>query len=382
MLAALSRGASVPSPPDGGRGVGGGILFLSATSIMLIVPITRRATALFLLALTSIAAAPDPPPSPPPPAPALGLDVNLPPGTSPAEQRRAYEIARSTGVSLYALSLSWAAAEPSPGKFKLDDLARAARQLRQSGAVLHLDLPLVVGRSRDVPADLDGVAFDDSRLSLRLGRLLDALDPTLRDVATLSLGYEADVYFADKPDELRAFRRLFDGAVKFLGKQRPALRVGVTTYAPTESPAPAVAAALHQRSPVLFYVYSPFEQGRAYWQRDPDAIEKDWKALLAGSGDRLIAFPEVSYSSSPVNGSTPEKQADFVRRLRKVLSAADGRRLLFARWVSWRDARPTELPPDPADLDRRRAEFSAHRGLQGPDGAQKPAWRAWLRSAK
>jgi hypothetical protein len=341
---------------------------------------TTRRAALLLLALSALAAAPDSPAVPS--APALGLDVNLPPGTPAAEQRRAFELARRTGVSLYAMTLSWAAAEPSPGKYRVDDLTRAARQLRQSGALLHLDLPLVVGRSRDVPADLEGVAFDDSRLSLRLGRLLDALDPALRDIATLSLGYEADAYFADKPDELRAFRRLFGGAVSFLGKKRPGLKVGVTTYAPTESPAPAVAAALHQRSPVLFYVYSPFEEGRPYWQRSPDAIEKDWKALLAQSGDRLLAFPEVSYSSSPENGSTPEKQADFVRRMRKLVSAADGRRLLFARWVSWRDARAGEPPPDATDLDRRRAEFSTHRGLQGPDGAAKPAWRAWLRASK
>jgi hypothetical protein len=347
---------------------------------MAAVATTRLAALLFLTALAAMAAAPEP--SAAPPTPALGLDVNLPPGAPAAEQRRAFELARRTGVSLYAMTLSWTAAEPSPGKYKVEELTRAARLLRQSGAVLHMDLPLVVGRSRDVPADLDGVAFDDGRLSLRLGRLLDALEPALRDIATLSLAYEADVYFADKPDELRAFRRLFDGAVNFLGKKRPGLRVGVTTYSPTESPAPAVAAALHQRSPVLFYVYSPFEQGRPYWQRDPDSIERDWKALLAQSGDRLIAFPEVSFSSSPENGSTPEKQADFVRRMRRLLSAADGRRLLFARWVSWRDARPGEPMPDATDIDRRRAEFSAHRGLQGPDGSAKPAWRAWIRAAR
>ena len=341
---------------------------------------SRRAALLLLFSLSTIAVAQQP--APPRPLPALGLDVNLPPGTPAAEQRRAFELARRTGVSLYAMTLSWTAAEPSPGKYKVEELTRAARRLRQSGALLHLDLPLVVGRSRDVPPDLDGVAFDDSRLSLRLGRLLDALDPALRDIATLSLGYEADVYFADKPDELRAYRRLFDGAVNFLGKKRPGLKVGVTTYAPTESPAPAVAAALHQRSPVLFYVYSPFEQGRPYWQRDPDAIEGDWKELLAESGERLIAFPEVSYSSSAENGSTPEKQADFVRRMRKLLAAADGRRLLFARWVSWRDEAPAEPVPNEGDVDRRRAEFSVRRGLQAQDGAAKPAWRAWVRAAK
>lgn len=339
---------------------------------------TRRAALVILSALAMIAAAPEAPPRPP--APAVGLDVNLPAGAPQAEQQRALEMVRRTGVSLFAMTLSWSVAEPSPGKYRIEDLTRTARLLRQSGAVLHLDLPLVVGRAKDVPADLAGVAFDDSRLSLRLGRLLDALEPALRDFATLSLGYEADAYFADKPEQLRAYRRLFDGAVNFLGRKVPRLKVGVTTDSPTESPAPDVAAALHQKSPVLFYIYSPFQQGRPYWHRDPEAIERDWEELLARSGDRLIAFPEVSYSSAPENGSSPDRQADFVRRMRRLLAGADGRRLLFARWVSWRDAAPQAGEPEASESGARRAAFLSHRGLQTQDGVPKPAWRAWARA--
>ena len=65
---------------------------------------------------------------------------------------------------------------------------------------------------------LAAIDFDDPRLSLRLGQLLDALGPALADVSTISLGYEAEAYFADKPKELAAYRRLFDGAVEFLKK--------------------------------------------------------------------------------------------------------------------------------------------------------------------
>ncbi|HEY7574684.1 MAG TPA: hypothetical protein VIB08_05935, partial [Thermoanaerobaculia bacterium] len=219
----------------------------------------------------------------------------------------------------------------------------------------------------------------DSKLSLRLGKLLDALEPALRDVATLSLGYEADVYFMDKPDELRAYRRLFDAAVHFLSKKIPRLEVGVTTRAPTESPSPEVAAALHQRSPVLFYLYAPFDPDHLFQHRPPDAIEKDWKALLARAGDHLVAFPEVSYSSSEENGSSPETQADFVRRMRRFLASSDGRRLLFARWVSWRDT--ASAPTGSSDGERRHAAFIAHRGLQAADGAPKPAWKSWVREA-
>ena len=345
---------------------------------MRIVPRMRPQAATLFAALLFLAAAPEP--APRPSAPVLGLDVNLAAGTPAAEQQRAFDLVRRTGASLYAMTLSWTSAEPSPGKYELKDITRTARSLRQSGAQLHLDLPLVAGRQRDVPADLDGVAFDDPKLSLRLGKLLDALEPALRDFSTLSLGYEADAYFADKPDELRAYRRLFEGAVNYLSKKVPRLKVGVTTASPTESPAPAVAAALHQKSPVLFYIYSPFESGRPYTQRDPDAIERDWRDLLAASGERPIAFPEVSYSSAPENSSTLEKQAEFVRRMRRLLASADGRRLLFARYVSWRDVPGEPLPSVATELERRRASFFSHRGLESADGAAKPAWRAWVKA--
>jgi hypothetical protein len=346
------------------------------------VPRKRLRAALLLAPLLLLAAALAQEPAPRPAPPALGLDVNLPPGAPAAEQHRAFEQVRRTGVSLYGMTLLWPEGEPSPGRYRVEEVTRAARLLRQSGALLHLDLPLVSGRVREVPADLAGVAFDDSKLSLRLGRFLDALEPALRDISTISLGYEADAYFADKPDELRAYRRLFDGAVTYLGKKLPKLRVGVTTSFPAESPAPEVAAALHQRSPVLFYIYAPFDPGKPWWHREPASIESDWKDLLERAGGRPIAFPEVSYSSSPENGSSPEKQADFVRRLRVLLAAGDGERLLFARWVSWRDLPEPSPEARIPELERRRAAFIARRGLQAPDGSAKPAWRAWVKSVR
>lgn len=310
--------------------------------------------------------------------------MNLGPTAPPAARQAALESVRRTGASFFVLELSWSAAEPSPRRYTIDEITRTARLLRQSGATLHLELPLVTETGRDVPADLSQVAFDDPKLSLRLGRLLDALMPALDDVQTLSLGESADTYFAERPEELRAFRRLFDGAVQFLAKKVPGLLVGVTTAAPGESPAPEVAAALHARSPLLLYMYSPFVHGSPFQQRDPGSLEKDWKLLLQSAGGKPIAFPEVSYSSSAENDSSPVRQAEFVRRFRTFLARADGRALRFARWVALRDLPPESLPPlaEGAPVsERRRRAFLAHCGLQGPDGKPKAAWREWVRLA-
>jgi hypothetical protein len=342
----------------------------------------RPGTWLLFLATAAIAVSQTPPV--PAPASLLGLAIEFEKPPAPEVERRALEEVRRTGVNLFVLTVSWTQAEPSPRKYRVEDVTRTARLLRQSGATLHLDLPLVSGRKRDVPADLAQSAFDDPKLSVRLGQLLEALEGAgaLADCSTLSLGYEADAYFADKPEELKAYRRLFDGAVEFLHKTAPRIKVGVTTAAPGESVSPEVAAELHRKSPVLFYIYAPFEREKPFWHRPPAALEADWKRLLESAKDRPIAFPEVGYSSAPENGSTPEKQAEFIRRLRGFLSTADGARLLFARYVSWREP-PSELfraGPAADETARRRASYLSHRGLQGADGVAKPAWKEWVKT--
>ena len=334
------------------------------------------------LLLAAAAATAPTAPTEEPVRPAAGVALNLPDSATPAQRVDAVEAVRRTGATFFELPLSWSAAEPAPRRYALDELARTARLLRQSGATLQLDLFLVTEAARDAPADLSGMAFDDPRLSLRFGHLLDALAPVLLDFQTLSLGEAADAYFADRPDELSAYRRLFDGAVQYLKKKAPHLLVGVTTLAPTESPAPEVAAQLHQRSPLLLYIYCPFERDEPFQHRSPASLEKDWADLLKGSAGRPVAFPVVSYSSASENGSSPERQAEFVTRMRRFLARADGRRLLFARWVDLRDAAPGKDGAGPGAVvprERNRAAFLAHRGLQAFSGEPKPAWRAWAK---
>ncbi|HEX4439512.1 MAG TPA: hypothetical protein VH854_05540 [Thermoanaerobaculia bacterium] len=347
-------------------------------------PVRSRLPALALSLPFILGSTPATRPSPAPTAPALGIAVNLPPNASPAERQAAIDAVRRTGASFFAMTLSWSAAEPAPRQYRLEEITRTARVLRQSGAVLHLDLPLVTESDRDVPADLADVAFDDPKLSLRLGGLLDRLLPALLDFDTLSLGDGADTYFANRPDELRAYRRLFDGAVQFLSRRAPHLLVGVATASPNESPAPTVAAALHARSPLLLYDYAPFERGRRFVQRDPDALERDWSRLLSTAAGRPIGFPVVSYSSSEENGSSVERQAEFVRRMRDFLRRSDGRLLRFARYVALRDPSEPAAGGDEADAtadEARRRAFLSHRGLQEANGKPKAAWREWVRGA-
>jgi len=332
------------------------------------------------LALAAAASRPSLLPAPPVNQPVLGVAVDLEASASPAARQAALESVRRTGAVFFVLEVSWSAAEPRPRTYQLEKITRAARVLRQSGATLHLDLPLVTESARDVPSDLSTVAFDDPRLSLRLGHLLEALEPALLDFQTISLGEGADAYFAAHREELHAYRRLFDGAVQFLGKRAPHLLVGVTTAAPTESRAPEVAGALHRRSPALFYVYSALARAEPFTERDPSALEADWTALVKSAAGRPIGFPVVSYSSSPANGSNPEKQAEFVRQLRRFVTRSDRGAVLFVRYVGLRDSPERAKAAEESETERRRRAFLSNRGLQRSDGDPKPAWREWVRA--
>ena len=312
-------------------------------------------SALLTAVLAATLAATEPPREPP----ALGLAVNLPDSAPAALRQTALADVRAAGVSSFALELSWpdGGTEAAPVRRRGGDPVRAPHASVGRGPP-----PRSAARQRSgaghVPADLAAVAFDDPRLSIRLGRLLDALGPALADFSTLSLGNEADSYFSDKPEELRAFLSLFRGAVEFLKKKAPRLRVGVATASPVDSRFPLVVAAIQQKNPVLLYVYAPFLPDAPFRHRPSAAIDRDWAAILAGAAGRPVAFTEVSYSSARENGSSPERQADFVRRMRKILDRTDRKRLLFARYVPWRDPAPTPVPPG---LRRSRPSSGAPR---------------------
>src|SRR5204862_6241893 len=159
----------------------------------------------------------------------------------------------------------------------------------------------------------------------------------------------------------------------------PRLSVGITTAAPMDTRAALVEAELHRRSSALFYVYAPFLPSAPFAHRSPETIDRDWKAILAGAAGRPVGFTEVSYSSAPENGSTPEKQAEFVRRMRRLAATTDRSRLMFARYVAWRDPGRRDSP-GPAGLAplpprRRKREDAVRRpallgrpALFRPDG--------------
>ena len=72
-------------------------------------------------------------PTAPPARPALGVVVNLEASASPAARQSALEMVRRTGANFFALELSWSAAEPSPRRYRIEELTRAVERARSAG---------------------------------------------------------------------------------------------------------------------------------------------------------------------------------------------------------------------------------------------------------
>jgi hypothetical protein len=78
--------------------------------------------------------------------------------------------------------------------------------------------------------------------------------------------------------------------------------------------------------------------------------------------------------------------------MRRFVAMTERSRLLFARYVPWRDPEPTtpelqrlhSLPVGEGAggeaLATRRTAFFANRGLEKPDGTAKLAWKEWAKA--
>ena len=264
---------------------------------------------------------------------------------------------RRTGASFFVLELSWSAAEPAPRKYNLAEITRTARLLRQSGATLHLDLPLVTETARDVPADL-------SQIAVRRSEAVAAARQAPR---------RADAGAARRPDAVarRGRRHVFRGAsprscgpsgacstapCSFSRRRRRAFSSGSRRPRREKAPRPRSPPPCTPEARFSSICTLPSSTAlpsssatRALWRRTGRSSSR----ARAGGRSR---FPDVSYSSSPENGSSPGAAGG----VRPPLSDAFWRRRTAARCclrAGWRCA------------IARRSPCPARGGRDGPRAA-------------
>ena len=248
---------------------------------------------------------------------------------------------RRTGASFFALELSWSAAEPAPRRVpRGGDHAHGAA----AAPVGRHAPPRPAARDREPRATCRRI-WRTSRSTIRSCRCAWAASSTRCTPALLDFQIALARRAAPTPTSPTSPTSCAPtggsstAPSSFSRRSCRACSSASTTAAPTESPAPEVAAALHQREPApALHLLRRSSRGAPFEQRDPDVLEKDWRALLEGArgtADRVSASSATP--PRPRTARAPSSRPSSSAASGASSNRADGRALLFARYVALRD---------------------------------------------
>lgn len=326
-----------------------------------------------LAALLCVAVSGDAATSAPAP-PAVGATLD----TGPGGPDQAFRLFSRAGLTALEAPQPWNELEPFRGRYKLADVASIAQGVASTPAMRVLVIPAAIETTaRSVPPDLEHVGWDSPRMIARYRSLIRRLAPKLtRQVDYISIANEADVYFSAHPRELRPFLRFCRAVLAELRRRTPWVKAGVTvTYAGLTSTAPQTARTLSRVGRATILTYYPL--GAAYRPLAPDAPLQDIPTMVRLAAGRPLVLQEAGYPSAGRLGSSPTKQAKFVRN---VLAASSryAQRLPFVSFYSLFD------PPASAcrgAYTHNADAFFCSLGLHTRSGQPKPGWAALSRSS-
>lgn len=319
---------------------------------------------------------------PPPKDPPLGITLSLTEGAGAPEFFDAFLWARAHGLGLAYHSVKWSELEPSPGSYRLDKLRQDLSGLSNVRFKVLVNIHTINTNVRELPADLQGEAFDSPKVLERWERLLRAVAPVLPDsVRWISLGNEADVYLGMHPEEETRFLRFLAAGRKVVKDLRPGLSVGVTTTYDGVVRRRTLSTSLHADSDVVILTYYPLgENGLA----EPESALSAFRTMVEFAGSRKLAMQEIGYPADASVGSSEEKQAAFVKAVFAALREHKSR-LAFANWFLLTDFGSSVLDQLERYYGISTQEFRAFLatlGLRKADGTPRKALAAFEQEAK
>lgn len=314
-----------------------------------------------------------------------------------ADYADAYNLARNAGVQITHNFAFWGTVEKSRGEYDWmvqDYLNGVARNNGlETSIVFDIIHTTVVGQ---IPGDMTFTRFDDPELISRFSdfvvRYIDRYSDIIKYV---EIGNEVDGYLEKHPDELEAYKTLYQQVYDSIKEKYPDVPVG-TVYAYR-----------HVKDSELFWIYDSLsEVGEMdaftlyvhrdgfMFDRDPSEVTSELKEIETLTGDRMYAIEELGWSTSPVLKGNEADQVKVVDNFFDYLEEAPDR-LQFMNYFFLHDRTAencrTEVegyfvPGDPTlnnnDVMTRLAEFVCVHGLLKVDGTPKPAWNEWATRAK
>jgi hypothetical protein len=230
--------------------------------------------------------------------------------------------------------------------------------------------------NRTVPSDLRDVSFADPRMIDRLNRLIDETVPHLKQrLAYLLIGNEVDAYFRAQPSEIAPYSVLFAMAKSHAKSRLNNVAASVTITIDGLADASGALRPLLDQGDFFSLTYYPLTPD--FVVKDPSVVDGDVERILRTAGRKQVLFQEFGYPSSEKNGSSQDKQAQFVgnffdavaRRRERILGANFLFMCDFSTSVTANLAKSYKMP----NVDRFSA-FLQTLGLFDGHGVAKKSW--------
>jgi len=312
----------------------------------------------------------------------------------------AMDLLVENGTNVYMFACKWKELEPAPGKFNLQEhlinslTMLVPRYSQLKGVVLMLQM--IDTNWRPMPDDLSTKPFDDPAVLQRFDALIDAIaaQPSSKRITHILLGNEVDGYLGQHPEEVAPFLTFYKSGVERVHQRLPGVNVGtIFTAGGAMHGSPQAFDELNKYSDFVDFTYYPITatgQGNAMstWQMRPmEESLAELAHLVERAGDKPFSFTEIGYSASPVNNSSEEKQAEFVRGMFRVLDPDRQKgQIAFILYHAMYDYPPGVCTPYaqqqgvPGDAI---CAFMENLGLRSyATGAPRKAWDAFVEGVK
>lgn len=289
-----------------------------------------------------------------------------------------------TGVNFVVSNGKWNELEPSRGDFKLDPIRFQVSEAQKHNLQVAYTLRLIDTVARTMPKDLERRKWSDPEIESRLMKLIEVLAPEFKDrVKWFMFGNEIDGYFGRNPKEIGEFAALYDKVERRLKELVPGIQVsstimfgGIETLNTTMRP-------LNERFDFLAITYYPIRGD--FTMKDPGIVKNDFGIMRQFSGGRSVVLQEIGYASAALNGSSPEKQATFLKNIFDEVRA--NRDLITAGSYFMLSDFSDKFTRDLADFYGIKGykifdSFLQTNGLFDTQGNAKPAWNVFQTEMK
>jgi hypothetical protein len=296
----------------------------------------------------------------------------------------AFDLAYNSGARGEVVTYTWSVLEPDAGRLDVrqvrDDIAFA----RSRGMQVLLGIQVINTTTKETPADLRGVAFDDARMRARFHALVDALTPLFGDIAYISIGNEVGVYLTTA-NVWPAYTAFYNNAVAYIHSKAPAMRVGVTTiYGSAAGSERAQTQALNATSDVVIFTHYPL--GANFHPTGPLAVRDAFPGMIALAQGKPVIVQELGYPSAPSLKSSEADQAAFFTDALAEWAAQSASAMPFVNVFLLHDMTQAQCDtygvyyglPNSADFKA----YLCSLGLRSADGTPKAAWPALVVAAR